>query len=344
MVMTDALASLDVTVDERLMSLSSLGTDPLRTALTNVVNAPAIDVRADSEVWLKRDGSASSVQGGRARDTATRNKESATAFFNDFLGADKCEYGRILNMLSFEFTGIADDGSAAFPFPDIPSVVDKVDILAGVAGPDVFAARRYLIFSERGAFTRLHVDAGGSAVFYVVLVGRKDFYLLPNDDVTYRFLERSESGSDLFANMPLDKLRRVTLEAGEGLLLPSGIPHFVVTPSDSLVFGGNFLVADHLHSAARALDLEVRMNTSARHRLSSIPVAIEKLIASNLVPALPGACWDTLRNVYADNDHLQDALRDMPSQKAETKPHAAPGRPAHGPPPAPALPEPPTGR
>lgn len=34
---------------------------------------------------------------------------------------------------------------------------------------------------------------------------------------------------------------RYELHAGDTLLIPSGWPHAVVTPEDSLVIGGNFL-------------------------------------------------------------------------------------------------------
>ena len=34
---------------------------------------------------------------------------------------------------------------------------------------------------------------------------------------------------------------RITVSAGETLLIPGGWPHAVVTPEDSVVVGGNFL-------------------------------------------------------------------------------------------------------
>lgn len=42
-------------------------------------------------------------------------------------------------------------------------------------------------------------------------------------------------------NLQVDECYKLSIEAGQTLLLPTGWIHAVYTPLDSLVYGGNFL-------------------------------------------------------------------------------------------------------
>ena len=67
---------------------------------------------------------------------------------------------------------------------------------------------------------------------------------------------------------------RVELRTGQTLIIPSGWIHAVLTPDDSLVFGGNFLHSFALKEQAAILDGEIRTNVQQEMRF---PMADELL-------------------------------------------------------------------
>lgn len=63
-----------------------------------------------------------------------------------------------------------------------------------------------------------------------------------NLNIFYNYQNLNNRSEIFFGNLlPKGKLKRLVIEEGETLLLPSGWIHAVWTPVDSLVFGGNFL-------------------------------------------------------------------------------------------------------
>ncbi|VDO27381.1 unnamed protein product [Haemonchus placei] len=99
-----------------------------------------------------------------------------------------------------------------------------------------------------GSYTDFHIDFGGSSVWYHIYEGQKVFYIVePIDEYLDLFeqYQRSENRTEVFFGdlLPKGALRRVFIDAGETLMIPSGWIHAVYTPVDSLVFGGNFLHA-----------------------------------------------------------------------------------------------------
>jgi len=72
--------------------------------------------------------------------------------------------------------------------------------------------------------------------------------------------------SDIFFGDLVEKCGRVNLEAGNTFLIPSGWIHAVYTPTDSLVFGGNFLHSFAIENQLRIAQLEDSTRVPAKFR------------------------------------------------------------------------------
>jgi F-box/leucine-rich repeat protein 10/11 len=72
--------------------------------------------------------------------------------------------------------------------------------------------------------------------------------------------------SDIFFGDLVEKCGRVHLVAGYTFLIPSGWIHAVYTPSDSLVFGGNFLHSFAIENQLRIAQLEDSTRVPAKFR------------------------------------------------------------------------------
>lgn len=118
---------------------------------------------------------------------------------------------------------------------------------------------KYIIFSQAGAYTDLHIDLAGSGVFYYVHTGQKIIY----------FAEPTKENLRLYAQLEIEKknlwscdesilrrFQRIEVNAGEMVLIPPGFLHMVYTPVDSLVFGGNFLTEAFLPLHFKMVQLE----------------------------------------------------------------------------------------
>ncbi|KAM3963878.1 lysine demethylase 2 [Aphomia sociella] len=104
--------------------------------------------------------------------------------------------------------------------------------------------QKYCLMSVKGCYTDFHIDFGGTSVWYHILRGAKVFWLIPPTEKNLQLYEKwvlSGKQSDVFFGDTVDKCIRVHLQAGHTFFIPTGWIHAVYTPSDSLVFGGNFL-------------------------------------------------------------------------------------------------------
>ncbi|KAL6740460.1 hypothetical protein Aduo_013811 [Ancylostoma duodenale] len=115
-----------------------------------------------------------------------------------------------------------------------------------------------------GSYTDFHIDFGGSSVWYHIYEGQKIFYIVePTDEYLDLFEEyqRSETKTETFFGdlLPAGALRRVVIEEGQTLMIPSGWIHAVYTPIDSLVFGGNFLHALNVPMQLKIYEMEQRL-------------------------------------------------------------------------------------
>ncbi|KAK6640685.1 hypothetical protein RUM44_012382 [Polyplax serrata] len=104
--------------------------------------------------------------------------------------------------------------------------------------------QKYCLMSVKGCYTDFHIDFGGTSVWYHILKGSKIFWLIPPTERNVALYEQwvlSGKQGDIFFADTVEKCQRITLNAGNTFFIPTGWIHAVYTPSDSLVFGGNFL-------------------------------------------------------------------------------------------------------
>lgn len=133
---------------------------------------------------------------------------------------------------------------------------------------------KYLFLSMENAFTDFHIDLGGASAWYHVLQGEQVFYLIePTRENLARFERwlRPGSGSSdsdsttsptttttsgpketmLFATTS-ERTYRSRVQAGETIFIPNGWIYAVLSPVDSITFGGFFL-----HSLSIAQQLAI---------------------------------------------------------------------------------------
>ncbi|XP_061502317.1 jmjC domain-containing histone demethylation protein 1 [Anopheles gambiae] len=121
------------------------------------------------------------------------------------------------------------------------SQVESTNLLNDMMYPKV---QKYCLMSVKNCYTDFHVDFGGTSVWYHILRGSKVFWLIPPTDKNLQLYEKwvlSGKQSDVFFGDTVEKCARVYLTAGNTFFIPTGWIHAVYTPTDSLVFGGNFL-------------------------------------------------------------------------------------------------------
>lgn len=103
---------------------------------------------------------------------------------------------------------------------------------------------RYCILTMEDSFTDFHIDFGGTSVWYHVVRGTKVFYFIRPTSTNlslYERWQRMSTQSETFLGDMVDKCFKLTVTAGQTVLIPTGWIHAVYTPVDSIVFGGNFL-------------------------------------------------------------------------------------------------------
>ncbi|XP_058446304.1 jmjC domain-containing histone demethylation protein 1 isoform X1 [Malaya genurostris] len=121
------------------------------------------------------------------------------------------------------------------------SQIESTNVLTEMMYPKV---QKYCLMSVKNCYTDFHVDFGGTSVWYHILKGSKVFWLIPPTEKNLQLYEKwvlSGKQSDVFFGDTVEKCARVYLTAGNTFFIPTGWIHAVYTPTDSLVFGGNFL-------------------------------------------------------------------------------------------------------
>ena len=128
--------------------------------------------------------------------------------------------------------------------------------------------QKYCLMSSAGSYTDFHLDFGGTSVWYHLLFGAKVFLLAPPTPAVLSAYEAFtfDSGRFLPDLLPPGTFTRAELKGGETLFIPSGWVHAVLTPADSLVFGGNFLHAFALKEQAEVRDVEDRTQVAPEMR------------------------------------------------------------------------------
>lgn len=168
---------------------------------------------------------------------------------------DNPQKDRLLNVISLEFSHTRLD--SYIQSPDIVRQIDWVDVVwpkslkdAQREGTNLLGnmmypkVQKYCLMSVKNCYTDFHIDFGGTSVWYHILKGSKVFWLIPPTEKNLQLYEKwvlSGKQADIFFGDTVEKCARVYLTAGNTFFIPTGWIHAVYTPSDSLVFGGNFL-------------------------------------------------------------------------------------------------------
>ncbi|CAB3360728.1 Hypothetical predicted protein [Cloeon dipterum] len=177
---------------------------------------------------------------------------------------------RLLNVISLEFSHTKLES-----YVQAPTVVRQLDwvdcvwpkylkdmqiestnVLEDMMYPKV---QKYCLMSVKNCYTDFHVDFGGTSVWYHIIKGNKVFWLIPPSEHNISLYEQwvlSGKQSDIFFGDTVEKCCRVHLEKGNTFFIPSGWIHAVFTPSDTLVFGGNFLHSYGIEKQLRIAKLE----------------------------------------------------------------------------------------
>ncbi|XP_053961055.1 jmjC domain-containing histone demethylation protein 1 isoform X1 [Anastrepha ludens] len=168
---------------------------------------------------------------------------------------DNPQKDRLLNVISLEFSHTRLDNYVQCP--EIVRQIDWVDVVwpkrlkdAQKEGTNVLGemmypkVQKYCLMSVKNCYTDFHIDFGGTSVWYHILKGSKVFWLIPPTEKNLQLYEKwvlSGKQADVFFGDTVEKCARVYLTAGNTFFIPTGWIHAVYTPTDTLVFGGNFL-------------------------------------------------------------------------------------------------------
>lgn len=124
--------------------------------------------------------------------------------------------------------------------------------------------QKYCLMSMQDSYTDFHIDFGGTTVWYHILKGEKVFYLIKptfeNLKKYENWMSRSDS-SEMFLGDYVDACYKLVICAGQTLFIPTGWIHAVLTVTDSIVFGGNFLHSLNIHLQLEIYQMEHRIKT-----------------------------------------------------------------------------------
>ncbi|XP_039091303.1 lysine-specific demethylase 2A isoform X1 [Hyaena hyaena] len=129
--------------------------------------------------------------------------------------------------------------------------------------------QKYCLMSVRGCYTDFHVDFGGTSVWYHIHQGGKVFWLIPptahNLELYENWLLSGKQG-DIFLGDRVSDCQRIELKQGYTFVIPSGWIHAVYTPTDTLVFGGNFLHSFNIPMQLKIYNIEDRTRVPNKFR------------------------------------------------------------------------------
>ncbi|KAK7085109.1 Lsd1/2 complex PHD finger containing protein Phf2 [Halocaridina rubra] len=178
----------------------------------------------------------------------------------------------VLNLISLEFSS-----TSLSQLVEPPYIVRKLCWVTGSwptdppPGPPLSRPNvsKYVLISVENSYTDFHIDFGGTSVWYHVLWGEKVFYLIqptPANLALYQRWMRANNQSEMFFGDQVDACYRCVVRAGETLFIPTGWIHAVLTPTDTLVFGGNFLHSQNIELQLQVYEIEKQINAPEKFR------------------------------------------------------------------------------
>ncbi|XP_046405533.1 histone lysine demethylase PHF8-like isoform X2 [Ischnura elegans] len=210
---------------------------------------------------------------------------------------------KVLNLISLEFTG-----TPLSSLVEAPYIARKLDWLNQVwpadPGDDENLIRpqveKYCLMSVKDSYTDFHVDFGGTSVWYHLLWGEKIFYLIkptPANLSLYQRWTSSSTQSETFFGDQVDMCYKFTLRQGQTLIIPTGWIHAVLTPLDSLVFGGNFLHSLNIPMQLQVYEIEHTMRMAKKY----------------LYPSFQKVNWFAARGLLGELKRVNDSGSKCPS-------------------------------
>ncbi|PSN57336.1 hypothetical protein C0J52_02107 [Blattella germanica] len=169
-----------------------------------------------------------------ARQTDIRMKLGE---FIEYFTTPRSQRTKTLNVISLEFSHTSLSSLVEAPY--VARKLDWVNFVWPSDSPDDTEYRKpevqkYCLMGVEDSYTDFHIDFGGSSVWYHVL--------------------------------RVDKCYKCTMNEGETMLIPTGWIHAVLTPVDSLVFGGNFLHSLNISTQLQIYDIEKKIHTPEKFR------------------------------------------------------------------------------
>lgn len=177
---------------------------------------------------------------------------------------------KLLNVISLEFSHTKLENYVKAP--TIVRQIDWVDVVwprslkeSQIEGTNNMhhmmypKVQKYCLMSVKNCYTDFHIDFGGTSVWYHILKGSKVFWLIPPTEKNLQLYEKwvlSGKQSSIFFGDMVEKCARIYLTAGNTFFIPSSWIHAVYTPTDSLIFGGNFLHSFGIVKQLKAAQIE----------------------------------------------------------------------------------------
>lgn len=179
---------------------------------------------------------------------------------------------RVFNVVSLEFTD-----TALSQMVEAPYIARKLDWVNSVWPREMIddhefkrpEVQKYCLMGVKDSYTDFHIDFGGTSVWYHVLKGEKVFYLIkptPANIQLYQQWMSSSSQSETFFGDQADACYKCVIKQGQTMMIPTGWIHAVLTPVDSLVFGGNFIHSLNIPMQIQIYELERKLKTPAKYQ------------------------------------------------------------------------------
>ncbi|KAL8276087.1 hypothetical protein RQP46_011502 [Phenoliferia psychrophenolica] len=137
--------------------------------------------------------------------------------------------------------------------------------------PDSYPrVQKYCLMSVANCWTDWHVDFAGSSVYYHILRGAKVFYFIrptPANLAAYEeWSGNTERQESTWLGDTVDEVYKIELKTGNTMIIPTGWIHAVFTPSDTLVFGGNFLHSLDIERQLAVYQIELNTKVPRKFR------------------------------------------------------------------------------
>nr|XP_054509810.1 LOW QUALITY PROTEIN: histone lysine demethylase PHF8 [Agelaius phoeniceus] len=181
--------------------------------------------------------------------------------FVAYLGGPRRE--RVLSVTGLEFSD-----TRLSNLVQTPRIVRKLswveNLWPGESAGERPSVQKFCLMGAKDSYSDFHIDCGGTSAWYHVLRGEQIFYLARPSAANLALFEAwssSRNQPELFFGDQVDRCFRCHLRQGQTLFIPTGWIHAVLTPVDSLAFGGHFLHSLNIGMQLRAYELQRRLNT-----------------------------------------------------------------------------------